>query len=378
MRTIRNIKSLVYYDGVQVFEGLDLIGGHYVGVMIGTNNSTDRYLVTGVTPEILREFRLGRVDLRFLLLNAPDSEWYLTQVSNDFMQPLLLERQDRVLEDVDFLPEPGFFLSEPASDDWVLQEAQGRGNTIFEFNADPPESAFGHQIKAITLGNLLLHVQALVMHAYRRALRDLSSQTRRVLDTADGGLMNVIIPAAPGSFKVVLEAARPTDMFGNGELARGLMRMDAVFESTKDLKTAKELLSEHQGHLAGSYISLMKFLDQNSLNFRYSWAEPASTDAHHGEISGDMVKGLATMLADANNLSREAVTFTGKLERALRDTGSWTLVTEDDRWSGTTGEHGPSLSGLEIGAEYTFECEEHIEIAASGRVTRTYYLNDIR
>ena len=377
MRTIRNIKALVYYDGVQVFEARDLIGGHYVGVMIDTKDSTDRYLVAGATPEDLRRFRLGKLDLRSLLLESPDDEWYLTQVGDDFRQPLPLVRQNGRLANADFLPAPGFVLSEPPSDDWVLQEALGRRNTIFEFNADPPEAASEHRIKAATLGGLLLHVQTLVTHAYRRAVRDLPDQVKRVLDSTDGGLMDVIIPAAPGSFKVVLEAVRPTDMFGNGELARGLRRMDEVFESANNPMTAKEQLDGHKGHLVGSYINLLKFLNDTNMNFQYSWAEPASNDAHHGGVSDVNARELVNLLGDVTNLSIESVTFVGKLERAQRDTGNWTLVTEDDRKTGTTAEGGPSLNGLQIGNEYSFDCEEHLEVAASGRETRTYYVRTI-
>lgn len=377
MRTIRDIKTLLYYDGVQVFEARDLIGGHYVGVMIGTKDSTDRYLVAGATPEALRRFRLGKLDLRSLLLESPDDEWYLTQVMDDFEQPLPLEKQNVGLANADFLPAPGFVLSEPPSDDWVLQEAHGRHNTIFEFNADPPEAASEHRIKAATLGGLLLHVQTLVTHAYRRAIRDLPDQARRMLDSADGGLMDVLIPAAPGSFRVVLEAVGPTDMFGNGELARGLRRMDEVFESASNPKTAKEQLNSHKGHLVGSYITLMRFLNETNSNFQYSWAEPASNSAHHGGISEVNARELVTLLADVTSLGIESVTFVGKLERAQRDTGNWTLVTEDSRRTGTTAERGPSLNGLQIGKEYTFDCEEHLEVAASGRETRTYYVRTI-
>ena len=377
MKTIRDIKPLVYYDGVQVFEARDLIGGHYVGVMIETNGSTGQYLVAGAAPEAIRRFRLGKLDLRSLLLESPDDEWYLTQVGDDFRQPLSLERRSDRLADAAFLPAPGFTLDEPPSDDWVLQEAYGRGNVIFEFSADPPEAASEHRMRAATLGGLLLYVQTLVMHAYRRAVRDLPDQTKRVLDFADGGLMNVVIPAAPGSFRVVCEAARPTDMFGSGELARGLLRMDAVFEGAGSPKTAKEGLNSHKGHLAGSYINLVRFLGENGMNLQYSWAEPASTSAHRGGVSEVVARELAELLAGIDNLSTESVTFVGALERAQRDTGNWSLVTQEGRISGTTVEGEPTLNGLEVGRKYRFDCEEHLAIAASGRETRTYYLRAI-
>ena len=70
MKTIRHTTTLFYYDGPQVFEARDAIGGHYVAVMVEPEGGHDRYLVAGVEPERLRQFRAGLLDLRTLLLGA--------------------------------------------------------------------------------------------------------------------------------------------------------------------------------------------------------------------------------------------------------------------------------------------------------------------
>ena len=64
MKTIRHTATLFYYDGPQVFEARDAIGGHYVAVMVEPQGEQDRYLVAGVAPERLRQFRSGTLDLR--------------------------------------------------------------------------------------------------------------------------------------------------------------------------------------------------------------------------------------------------------------------------------------------------------------------------
>ena len=74
MRPIGQISTLVYYDGVQVFEGLDSVGGHYVGVLIDDSGAADRYLVAGVAPERLRQFRAGAIELRTSFLEAGPGE----------------------------------------------------------------------------------------------------------------------------------------------------------------------------------------------------------------------------------------------------------------------------------------------------------------
>ena len=70
MKTITVTEILVYYDGVDVFVGHDLIGGNYIGMIVDRVDGIDHYLVTGVSPNGLRRFRSGTLDLRTLLLEA--------------------------------------------------------------------------------------------------------------------------------------------------------------------------------------------------------------------------------------------------------------------------------------------------------------------
>lgn len=64
MRPICPTRILVHYSGAQVFEGRDSIGGRYryVGVMVESAPSADRYLVAGVGPGRLRLLRTGGID----------------------------------------------------------------------------------------------------------------------------------------------------------------------------------------------------------------------------------------------------------------------------------------------------------------------------
>lgn len=115
MRTVRHTATLVHYDGVQVFEGRDSIGGRYVGVMIDSGEDSDRYLVTGVAPGRLRQFRSGDLDLRTLLLEAGREGWYFADVPDGLRKPLRLTRQNGSLDRQAFLPDEGFVLGGPPS-----------------------------------------------------------------------------------------------------------------------------------------------------------------------------------------------------------------------------------------------------------------------
>ena len=115
MNTIQHTDTLVYYDGVQVFEGRDAVGGCYVGMMIASLDDIDRYLVSGVVPpESLRLFRSGALDLKTLMLRGAEDGWYITETDGDFTQPLVLQAQSDALTGKDFLPDDGFLLCKSA------------------------------------------------------------------------------------------------------------------------------------------------------------------------------------------------------------------------------------------------------------------------
>lgn len=378
MRTIYPTETLVYHDGVAVFAGQDSIGGNYVGVVIDTIDTIDRYVVTGVSPVRLRQFRSGMVDLRSLLLEAPNGEWFITQADGAPGEPLVLEPQVGLLSDMGFLPEEGFLLEDVAVDDAVLRQAREHGKVVFECSADPPETAIGHRIRATTLGQLLIHVQTIVRHAYRAALKDLGSNVRQQLDTTDGYLMDVVVPAAVGSYRVIFEASKPPDMFGSGELIRALRRLDEVFASANDPDAAAELLQAHKGHLAGAYIRLLRFLADHQTGLRYGWADPTFSMARHGGVSEPVARQLAESLSAVSSLTTETVELVGNFVRVNVDAGNWGLSTDSGTRVGKVVGDGPNLDGLVVGRRYRFDCVEDIEIDVGGRETHTLYLQNIK
>ena len=131
MKTVKLTAILEYYDGIQIFAAQDLIGGNYVGEMIDTVGDFDRYVVVGVRPERLEDFRSGRVDLRSLLLEAPDGEWYITTPDGTIDNTLMLAPQQKPLAETDYLPDEGFFLGEATrtSDDGI-QHVLERGKAV--------------------------------------------------------------------------------------------------------------------------------------------------------------------------------------------------------------------------------------------------------
>ena len=373
MKTILHTTTLLYYDGPLIFEGRDLIGGHYVASMIDDANGADVYAVVGVSPESLRRFRAGAIDLKSLMLETPDEQWYIAQPEGGEDVPIRLQPQTSPLAESDFLPDDGLVLYDDSIDDLALAEARVRDNVVFEFSVDPPETASGHRVRADTLAGALSHIQRIVRHSYHREMRGRPARTA----TKDEYLMNVVIPAAPGSFRVVMEAATPSDMFGYGGLAIAMKRMDEVFESVADPSKAVERLRDHKGHLARSCINLLGFLADIGAGLRYSWAEPSLTAARHSGVSQADAENLSRILSEAEDIGYECATLEGELERANRSAGNWALLTKEGVKSGKIRDDEISLNDLEIGKRYRFDCVEEIKVDSVGGERRVLYLKKI-
>jgi hypothetical protein len=379
MKTIRYTTTLFYYDGPQIFEARDTIGGHYVAVMIEPEHGKDRYLVIGVEPERLRLFRAGLLDLRTLLVERGEAEWHLTTVEDGLNGPLKILPQGGTLAASPFLPDAGFLMHDHPTDQAALREARERNNLVLEIAVDPPEAAEEHRIRVGTLVGLLDHVQMMVKHAYGAALRDLALSTRRSIDRSNAHLMDVVIPAAEGSFRIVLEAAKTPDLLGHNELARALERVDTLFEKVADPEQAVELVRANSGHLAAAYLRLLRFLIQHKTGLRYSWAEPTSSKPSNRSISEGEAAPLVSLLSGVSDLGSESVKLEGTLEEVDVTRLTWRIATPDGKYSGEVKPGGPSLVGLTTGTAYKFDCIEEIqEVEGTGREQRTLYLVEHR
>lgn len=374
MKSIHYNRTLFYYDGPQVIEARDSIGGHYIAVMLDAEEQNDRYLVVGVSPEGLRQFRAGMLDLRKLMESGDQESWHTTTVTN-LNEPLELVQQQGILSESGLLPEKGFVLHDHPSEEIALKEARERHNLVLEVAVEPPEAAEIHRIRVITLIDLLAHVQTMIKHAYGAALRELGSDVRKGIDKTNAHLLDVIIPAAPGSFRVIMEAVQPPDMLGQNELSRALGKIDKLFADSGDPQKTLEEARNNRGHLAGAYLRLLRFLVNHKTGFRYSWAEPEFNESRHYAVTEGQAGPLVEVLSGISNLGSETVVLVGSIEKANRRNGTWGILTDDGIFSGQVRDGGPSLEGLKIGSRYKFECIEEIEeIEGTGREQRTLYL----
>jgi hypothetical protein len=192
-----------------------------------------------------------------------------------------------------------------------------------------------------------------------------------MIDRSEAHLLDVFVPAAPGSFRVMMEAAKSPDMLGGSEMVRALERVDMLLANAGNPTEALKTIKAHKGHLAGAYLRLLRFLAETKTGLRYSWASPVSSSVQGRTLLERDVGPLVAFLSGISNLGAEPVELTGKLDKADVANRTWRIVCEDGAYSGRIKEGGPSLDGLQIGARYKFSCIEEIEaVEGTGRELR--------
>ncbi|MCY2996012.1 MAG: hypothetical protein NTY19_50410 [Planctomycetota bacterium] len=131
--------ALYFYDGVQVFDATDAIGGSYVGLLVeDLPDGGGLYLVVGSSPESLQRFRMGQVDLRSLIKDRVEQDWFTLEAASDLDQPLELLARNGPIPDA-YLPEAGFVLQSAqvaARSTSVRNEALARRNVVIELTLD--------------------------------------------------------------------------------------------------------------------------------------------------------------------------------------------------------------------------------------------------
>jgi hypothetical protein len=378
--TVRLTKVLEHYDGPVLFEGRDSYGGHYIGVAVQSEGPGDLFAVVGVEPDRLRRFRNGSLDLLALMTEREDPTWFIGTQRMDGSDVFDIAAQTRPLAETDYLPERGFFLHDRPAKSEVVVAAREYNHLVMEVSVEPPEASSEHRIQVDTLSKLLGHVQTIVKHAFNRSIRGLSSSSRGGTDFRDAHMLDVLVPAASGSFKVVLGVSKePQDLFHHSEITRGLALIDELFSEVADPTKDVEIARNYKGHLAGAYLRLLKFLDEKDTGLRYSWAEPSDDTPKSFSISRSQLRPLIDELSKVASLGTETVVLTGVVEKVDAKAGTWRLITDEGPVNGKRHESGPGLGGVVIkDKRYRFTCEEQLEAQeVSQGEKKTLYLLEL-
>ncbi len=371
MSEIRPTEVLWYHDGIEVFAAENPVGGSYLGVFAEERPEADRYLVVGAHPDNIKRFKDGQSDLRDLILSTPLDNWYMVDADVEFGDPLELVPQTVPLAHSPYIPEAGFVLEPAVDDQLALDYARERGNTVFAFAIDSP-------IRIDDLSLLLSHMHTMVEQAYRFALRKLPLAEKKRIDPSDAAAMRVVVPAAPGSYRMVLESEAPPDAEGSSELVKGLEIIDDLFANVDSARETLRILGGRRSRLANTYGKFIKFLDDHGTGMTYDWAVPRSPKMQRGKVTREAAESLSEQLFPLSDPVIRSKEFTGTLAKANLRTGTWGMWTDQVGYlTGRSKGRNHTLRRSINGEQYRIICEVVQHSGLGGRPKNVYYLTEM-
>ncbi len=106
---VTHTETLQFYDCDVLFAAKDRQGRKYIAVHDGEYETGSEYKIAPVEEEALIEFKAGRIDLRSLMMTAPNGEWYKTRIGVE-TETIELEKQVSPLVITEDMPESGYYL----------------------------------------------------------------------------------------------------------------------------------------------------------------------------------------------------------------------------------------------------------------------------
>ncbi|MDP9174750.1 MAG: hypothetical protein M3O30_12915 [Planctomycetota bacterium] len=370
--------TLSYYDGIQIFEARDAIGGNYIALLVDdSEDGLPAYAIVGVSPFRLQDFRLGKVDLLTIMRERSQGEWFygpLMPSENGSAQVAAELRADEIPSD--YLPDDGLILSFSPDVDVssVRKEIAAHNRLALEVSLESSSPSDLHLIHAATLSGMLIHIQSLVKYAFQKANAKAAKAERGLASVLD-----VAVPAIRGSFKFLMVPAEKPNLFKENEVRQALEIVDDLLANTSDPQSTLVHAQKYAGHTAGAFIRLLRFMVEADVSMSYSWGDPSRDELSIRKLSRtDLLPLLDVLSASEKSIAVEKVTVVGRLRKADAETGTWLLLTDEgEKNSGKTREN-ISLEKLTIGNLYAIDCEEEVEESlGTGREKKTLWATRI-
>ncbi len=375
MRKLKNQKSLIYYDGLQVFLAEDQFGTRYVCTLANRSDETDIYLCTMISKQNEEDLLLGKIDLAGVY-DDPEVETYFTLKSTDEMATRA--KVDSILRSEiqsNWLPEKGVYFDFDAKiGSEIVAESVKRQKALINCRLNPPESMIESKIFADNLGRAASLLQKLVKYAFRYAIKDFDSKSKRSLYLDEHYLLEVY-GFSPGSFTLNMQSHKDPDLFGYPEVERAFRIIDDIFDSVEDPQQTVAKLSSLGGLLAIAYRDFVKFISETESSVSYEWARPDRNQLYGKSLTHEQAGPLYEALIERQDLGVEKITFTGYLTKVDEKARTWRIVNEEDGRE-YSGKSDVKLTGLVIQDKiYRLECEEVIEEQkGSGKEITKYIL----
>lgn len=229
----------------------------------------------------------------------------------------------------------------------------------------PFRELWRHTYLIITpLVTVLKAFDELVRNAYRKAISGLPTNMRKDLDSPDHHGME-LFAVSPGSFKLHLQSKMTADLGGYAEIFKSMQKIDEIMEALDDPEHAVEILQRNRGHLMSSFRKFLQFVIELDAPLSYEWTTPSYKHSFPRQVTVQGASPVYKLLMEKTELNIEHKELTGVFTGANVETGTWTVISEDDQ-KHYTGRLDKTVDVKLDGAvlktqRYRLICEERLE-----------------
>ena len=376
MRAVRFVRTLLYYDGVQLAIASDEVDQLYLSVLTTRAEDRDTFLLVPVSNERISSLVHAETDLHDAFVNPEVHEWFMLSLAEDTegnLTPLEAPPES-------WLPSPGLHLPdllEEVTEEEVVFESMKSGKTVLHLRLAPPESKTQIRIAADKLAQGLAAFQELVKQAYVAAVQELTGAEQTTVDepyTMD------VFAFSGGSFTVHMQSRQDADMLGHIEIDTALEKLDDLTEHLQDTEKAFQRAKGNHSSLIQAYKRLLRFVATSDSPLSYEWTSPERAPAGR-KMTPTQADLLYERFLRQQELASEEILLRGVFFRANVESGKWAI--HDDEGKSHHGEIAgnstASLSGVVLGTErYELRCVERIHESGDGGTVSLFDLKDLR
>ncbi len=375
--TLKNV--LDYYDGPVLITVVDAVDTTYICELINRVDGFDEFFCVPISQHKLEMFYSGQIDLRSIYEN-PEIRYFSILKVNNYKDAMSLVYIPEESISSEWYPDEGLKLNAyPVElDASIIKDSRTKNAGIIEARLNPPEArGIENKISSVHLMQFLHLFQAVVRHAFKNSLKNLTKELKKSLDIPENYTLDVNATPA-GSFKIQYQITSSFDLFGNFPIESALDIIDKLTLKTDDVEQNLKIIRENRGHFVSSYTNLLKFIIDSDMPVSYSWTTPKKEGVIHRSISTTQALPMYDELNKREELSRTIIDVEGRAFNANEKKNTWAIeAKEDDKtliYKGTLSENaGCTVTGITIGKTYKVKLEERLETDVSTGKEKTIY-----
>lgn len=367
--TLKISRVLVFFDQPQVVELEDVLGCHYLGALVSTNNGMSTFAAVAVSRNRLNNFYKGTIDLLEVMSRPEDDERMYTVATSDldFEEGLTWEKAEQYTGAFpdEFLPLPGLVVSVDNQDTVGAAKASAclTLDALLNDHSHPNRSSFSAEV----VGGLMIELQKSVRHSKANFLRTVTDRTKKTLYKGIDTTVEYN-HAFPGSLGLRFTIATIDRGLYPGEEAKLFTQKLFLVLSANDSDSMIAVLRESRGFLASSVIRTLRIASDANIDMTFRWASPGDREPQTRFISADLSRQVCNRLLHDITVRQQDVDLEGELTKVDTNNGRWTLLVDGKSIHGSVEEgHYNLLSHLEVNLFYIFHCTVTIEDASESR-----------